>query len=219
MNLEDVLDQIEHDAQLARRITRWQRLAPRRARYADFPAGIDPRLVTALRQCGIEHLYTHQAKAVGAALRGENVVVVTPTASGKTLCYNLPVLNTLLADPSARALYLFPTKALAQDQLAELGGLRCAGALREPRSGPARSNRRRLEAHTYDGDTPQAARPRIRKTAADRDQQSRHAARRHPAPPHPLGAAFSRGCATSSWTRSTPTGASLAATWPTSCAG
>ncbi len=170
MNLEDVLDQIEHDAQLARRITRWQRLAPRRARYADFPAGIDTRLVTALRQCGIEHLYTHQAKAVGAALRGKNVVVVTPTASGKTLCYNLPVLDKLLADTSARALYLFPTKALAQDQLAELGGLKGAlerlPAMPPSSSGPARQQPgARLEVHTYDGDTPQGARPRIRKTA------------------------------------------------------
>ena len=133
MSLEAVLDQIEHDPQFARRISRWQHLSPRPPRYAGFPPGIDPRLVEALRQRGIERLYTHQAMAVAAALRGENVVVVTPTASGKTLCYNLPVLNKLLSDPTARALYLFPTKALAQDQLAELA------ALGSPPSVPAAS--------------------------------------------------------------------------------
>jgi len=172
MGLQEVLDQIEHDAQLARRITHWRHLPPRPGRYADFPAGLDPRLADALRQRGIERLYTHQALAVEAALRGENVVVVTPTASGKTLCYNLPVLNALLrstlclrtgqaaslavVNPPARALYLFPTKALAQDQLAELQAL---------------AQDRRLSAigqqpfATYDGDTPQAARAGIRKTA------------------------------------------------------
>jgi DEAD/DEAH box helicase domain-containing protein len=152
MDLEGILDAIEHDPQLARRITRWQHLPARRARYAGYPAGIDPHLVEALRQRGIERLYAHQAMAVSAALRGENVVVVTPTASGKTLCYNLPVLNAMLADPSARALYLFPTKALAQDQLAELAALQTAlGG--------------KLHAHTYDGDTPQSARAQIRRSA------------------------------------------------------
>lgn len=152
MSLEQVLNLIEHDQQLARRITHWRHLPSRPGRYVDYPAGIEPRLVDALRMRGIERLYSHQAAAVEAVLRGENAVVVTPTASGKTLCYNLPVLNRLLHDPSARALYLFPTKALAQDQLAELGALR--QALGQP-----------LEAHTYDGDTPQSARANIRKTA------------------------------------------------------
>jgi DEAD/DEAH box helicase domain-containing protein len=160
MSLEDVLHQIEHDGALARRITHWQHLPARPARYASFPDGIDARLLEALAEVGIERLYTHQALAVGAALRGENVVVVTPTASGKTLCYNLPVLNTLLVEPSARALYLFPTKALAQDQLAELGGLQ--RALARFSSAPVPGE---LAAHTYDGDTPQSSRPRIRKTA------------------------------------------------------
>jgi DEAD/DEAH box helicase domain-containing protein len=157
MSLNQVLDQIEHDAQLARRITHWRHLHARPGCYADFPAGIDARLVEMVRQRGIEHLYTHQAAAVEAALRGEHVVVVTPTASGKTLCYNLPVLNILLANPSARALYLFPTKALAQDQLAELTAL--AGTQ------PPISTLQSL-ASTYDGDTPQSARPGIRKTAS-----------------------------------------------------
>jgi DEAD/DEAH box helicase domain-containing protein len=152
MALKDVLDEIGGDAQVMRRISHWQRLPAKPGRYADFPTGVNPRLVEALRQRGIERAFTHQAKAVDHALRGEHVVIVTPTASGKTLCYNVPVLNTLLADPSARALYLFPTKALAQDQLAELGAMQ-------------RVLGHRFEAHTYDGDTPKPVRPRIRKRA------------------------------------------------------
>ena len=152
MGLKQVLEQMERDPQMAQCITHWRHLPSRPGRYVDFPAGIDLHLVEALRQRGIERPYSHQTKVVEAAMRGENVVVVTPTASGKTLCYNLPVLNTLLADPSARALYLFPTKALAHDQLAELGALQAALG-------------QKPEAHTYDGDTPQSARPQIRKTA------------------------------------------------------
>src|SRR6185312_16292337 len=88
--------------------------------FHDLPAGIDPRLRTALAQRGIAQLYSHQAEAFEQIETGGHVVVVTPTASGKTLCYNLPVLNALLGDPQARAMYLFPTKALAEDQLHEL---------------------------------------------------------------------------------------------------
>ncbi len=152
MGVAQVLEEIQHDPQLARRITHWQHLPARSARYAAFPGGIDPRLVMALQRRGIERLYTHQAAAVEALQRGEQIVVVTPTASGKTLCYNLPVLNALLDHPSARALYLFPTKALAQDQLAELRALQQALECQ-------------LEAHVYDGDTPQASRAEIRRTA------------------------------------------------------
>jgi DEAD/DEAH box helicase domain-containing protein len=122
------------------------------ASYAPFPAGIDDRLRQALASRGIEQLYTHQAAAIDHALTRRNVVVTTPTASGKTLCYNAPVLNAILRDPSARALYLFPTKALAQDQLAELHEV--ANVL----SGDATS----IGVFTYDGDTPQDARRAIR---------------------------------------------------------
>ncbi len=152
MSLEQVLDQIKADRQLARRVTHWRRLPARPARYAATPPGIAPAILDGLRRRGIERLYSHQARAVEAVLSGANVVVVTPTASGKTLCYNLPVLNSLLAEPQARALYLFPTKALAQDQLAELRALQAATGCR-------------LEAYTYDGDTPSASRPAIRSTA------------------------------------------------------
>ena len=85
-----------------------------------FPAGIDPRLRAAFEARGVQQLYTHQAEAFNLVARGEQVAVTTPTASGKTLCYNLPVLDRILKNPATRALYLFPTKALAQDQMAEL---------------------------------------------------------------------------------------------------
>src|SRR6185369_4071651 len=101
-------------------VTAVQRLPPIEASYAPFPDATDPRLKEALRARGIDQLYTHQAEAITHALAGRHVVTVTPTASGKTLCYNVPVLNSILTDNSSRALYLFPTKALAQDQLAEL---------------------------------------------------------------------------------------------------
>src|ERR1035438_3581787 len=87
--------------------------------YAEMPAGVDARLRAALAERGIARLYTHQADAFDRVAAGRNVVIVTPTASGKTLCYNLPVLNRLMGDASARAMYLFPTKALAEDQLHE----------------------------------------------------------------------------------------------------
>ena len=104
-------------------VTATRRMPAVAASYAPFPEQTDPRLRHALAARGIEQLYTHQALAFGHVLAGRNVVTVTPTASGKTLCYNAPVLDTILKDPSARALYLFPTKALAQDQLAELHSL------------------------------------------------------------------------------------------------
>src|SRR5712691_1225478 len=92
----------------------------REAQWAEFPTWVHPNLVSAYTAKGIRRPYTHQAAAAAAAHAGKNVVVVTPTASGKTLCYNLPILNAILENSDTRALYLFPTKALAQDQLAEL---------------------------------------------------------------------------------------------------
>src|SRR5512143_2035650 len=117
------LERLRLDPAFMANVTAWERLPERPARYAPFPAALDLRLRQALHDRGIDDLYIHQTRAVEAVLRRENVVIVTGTASGKTLCYNLPVLNSLLSDPQARALYLFPTKALAQDQAAELGGL------------------------------------------------------------------------------------------------
>src|SRR5487761_1620770 len=94
------------------------------ARFVPLPGDLRPELARALAARGIERLYSHQADAYGAVRRGRHLVVVTPTASGKTLCYNLPVLQRLLEQPERRALYVFPTKALAQDQLAELSALK-----------------------------------------------------------------------------------------------
>ena len=130
-------------------LTAVHHIPAREAQWADFPAWINPELVSAYIAKGIRRLYTHQAAAVEAVHTGKNVVIVTPTASGKTLCYNLPVLNDVLEHPDTRALYLFPTKALAQDQLAELHDL----------------NQRlddRFGVFTYDGDTPADARKAIR---------------------------------------------------------
>ncbi|HEY3380946.1 MAG TPA: DEAD/DEAH box helicase [Vicinamibacterales bacterium] len=137
-------------------ITAVRRMPPADPICAPMPAGVDPRLVSALASRGIRELYTHQAAAVAHALDRQHVVVTTPTASGKTLCYNIPVLNEILRDPATRALYLFPTKALAQDQLAELD--RLAQVINEAAGLD-------LGVFTYDGDTPQDARRAIRSRA------------------------------------------------------
>ena len=137
-------------------VTAVRRLPEVPAQYAPFPEALDPRLKGALATRGISQLYTHQAASIGHALAGRNAVVITPTASGKTLCYNAPVLHAILQDPSSRALYLFPTKALAQDQLAELQAL-CESI--------DRASGEQIGVFTYDGDTPQDARRTIRSRA------------------------------------------------------
>src|SRR5947199_3538127 len=121
----------------------------RPARYLPLPAGLRGELAAALAARGVERLYSHQAEAYEHARAGRHVVVVTPTASGKTLCYNLPVLQRLLEQPTRRALCLFPTKALAQDQLAELGAL-------------AKPLPIAVKVDVYDGDTPPGQRTAIR---------------------------------------------------------
>jgi len=165
-------------------VTATRRLPAVAASYAPFPNMTDPRLRGALAARGIEQLYTHQAEAFEHVLAGRNVVTITPTASGKTLCYNAPVLDAILKDPSTRALYLFPTKALAQDQLAELHALAelisqqsaCGPreALEGSAGGAAERERVGVGPHaqlsdapeigvfTYDGDTPSDARRAIR---------------------------------------------------------
>jgi DEAD/DEAH box helicase domain-containing protein len=137
-------------------VTAVKRLPPQPAQYAPFPDSLDSRLQAALRTRGIEQFYTHQAEAIAHVAAGRHVVTVTPTASGKTLCYNAPVLDAILKDPSSRALYLFPTKALAQDQLAELHQL--AALAGNEGAGD-------IGVFTYDGDTPQDARRAIRARA------------------------------------------------------
>ncbi len=134
-------------------VTAAHRLPAVPASFGPYPDAADPRLRSALAVRGVEQLYTHQAEAFDHVLAGRNVVTITPTASGKTLCYNAPVLNAILQDPSARALYLFPTKALAQDQLAELQ------TLTDLLSADSDA---RIGVFTYDGDTPSDARRSIR---------------------------------------------------------
>ncbi|MCK4741927.1 MAG: DEAD/DEAH box helicase, partial [Anaerolineales bacterium] len=101
MPIEEALERLRLDPVFMKNVSAWERIPARPARYAEFPTQVSPRLVDALRRKDMAPLYAHQAAAVEAALRGENVVVVTGTASGKTLCYNLPVLQTLLSDPEA----------------------------------------------------------------------------------------------------------------------
>ena len=149
-------------------VTAVRRLPAVEAAYAPFPAGIDPRLRAALEARGVQQLYTHQAEAFDLVAQGRQVVVTTPTASGKTLCYNLPVLDRILKNPATRALYLFPTKALAQDQMAELHELvgaigRVSGEAGEEAGRESGEND--IGVHTYDGDTPQDARRTIRTRA------------------------------------------------------
>lgn len=127
-------------------------MAAREGEFAEIPPSVAPALRATLEQRGIPKLYTHQADSFAACEAGKNVVIVTPTASGKTLCYNLPVLNRVLGDPAARAMYLFPTKALAEDQLTEFQAT--VDAMRSD-----------IRAFTYDGDTPQDARRAIRERA------------------------------------------------------
>src|SRR6201993_3600627 len=130
-------------------LTAVRQIPARDAMFRPMPAWVTSALAEAYRAKGIQQLYSHQASTAELVRAGKNVVVVTPTASGKTLCYNLPVLNAILENADTRALYLFPTKALAQDQLAELQDL----------------NTRlddQLGVLTYDGDTPSDARVAIR---------------------------------------------------------
>ncbi|MFW5994027.1 MAG: DEAD/DEAH box helicase [Halanaerobiaceae bacterium] len=143
MNLVQLADKLKN----LNEVTHYRELPGQEASYADFPEGLADRLVDVLKKQGIEKLYSHQAEAIKHIQKGRDTVVVTPTASGKTLCYNLPVLDRILKAEESRALYLFPTKALAQDQLNELLELS-----EELDAG--------VKTYTYDGDT----RPSVRKS-------------------------------------------------------
>lgn len=150
MNLEQVMDQLKTQERFAKNITCWKVIPEKHGEYEDFPEYLNPKLVSALKKKGIYRLYSHQRKALDEVTAKNNITVVTPTASGKSLCYNLPVLNDLLADKNSRAIYLFPTKALSQDQVSELMNL--VNVMGE-----------NIKTFTYDGDTPVNARVAIRK--------------------------------------------------------
>jgi DEAD/DEAH box helicase domain-containing protein len=161
MSVDKILSAWRADAQVFGNVDSWRTLPARPARFEPIPAELEGRLAQALQDSGITNLYSHQAQAYRQAAAGRNVVVVTGTASGKTLCYNLPVVDRLLKDPDARSLYLFPTKALAQDQLSNLRAL----VSRVDDSAGSSGSESILPVATYDGDTPASQRPAIRSKA------------------------------------------------------
>jgi DEAD/DEAH box helicase domain-containing protein len=143
------LDELKDLSLRTESITAIKHISSREGQYEGYPEDIHPDLIKAFIEKGFSKLYSHQYKTWKILQQGKNTVIVTPTASGKTLCYNLPVLDTILKNPSARAIYLFPTKALAQDQRSELDEtINLLGA--------------EIRIFTYDGDTPQDARKAIR---------------------------------------------------------
>lgn len=149
MTIGEYISHLMNSPSFMDNVTSWKVLPAREARYGEFPQELDRRIIETLKKRGIERPYIHQSQAIRAALDGQDLVVVTPTASGKTLCYNVPVVNAILKDEAARALYLFPTKALSSDQVAELYGMI------QDMGAP-------IKAYTYDGDTPASARTAIR---------------------------------------------------------
>lgn len=152
MNSRDFVEHLKSLSFYRGQIVRQERIPARPARYGRLLRPLPKPLEQALADVGAERLYAHQTQAINAARDGHNVILSTATASGKTLAYNIPVIEAALKDPLARALYLFPTKALAQDQLRSLRELtdRLGG----------------IGFGTYDGDTPQAARTKLRQRAA-----------------------------------------------------
>ena len=127
--VEAVLDRLLAEPSMSSGVLHHAHIPARPADFVPLPEWLDARLRAGLESRGVTALYRHQAEAVEAVRAGEDVVVVTPTASGKSLCYLVPTLQALAEDPTARALYLFPTKALGQDQVAELGELSRAAGL------------------------------------------------------------------------------------------
>jgi DEAD/DEAH box helicase domain-containing protein len=139
--LTDIIEALRRDPEFSERVTHWEVVPAHDGLYAEIPGEVDGRIRAALQARGISRIYSHQRATWSAARAGKSVVLVSPTASGKTLAYNLPVLQTLLEDPDARALYLFPTKALSQDQQSELNEVVLGGEIP-------------VKVFTYDGDTP-----------------------------------------------------------------
>lgn len=149
MTIHEYIARLKNDPFFMKNVTSWRVLPERKAAYGEFPQTLDPRVIDVLHKKGIKRPYIHQSMAIEAAIKNTDFVVVTPTASGKTLCYNVPVLDSILKDESARALYLFPTKALSSDQTAELYSMIEQMGVD-------------VKAYTYDGDTPASARTAIR---------------------------------------------------------
>lgn len=148
-NVEEILAAIQNNPSLSKNIAYYKIIDEKKGEYAPLPDSLEPSLQEALKKRGISSLFTHQSMAIDNAINKKNTVIVTPTASGKTLCYNIPILNEIIKNPEARALYLFPTKALSQDQYNEAYEL-------------AKLTDREIKIYTFDGDTPSSARRTIR---------------------------------------------------------
>ncbi len=150
LTIKELLSRKENDRRFMENVRAIKQLPASEGQFAGFPDWVHPRLQSVLAKKGMGQLYSHQAQAVELVRNNRSVVLVTPTASGKTLCYNLPVLNRVLEEPETRALYIFPTKALAQDQMHEVHSL-------------ISDLKADIKTYTYDGDTPDDARQAIRK--------------------------------------------------------
>lgn len=148
--LQDMITEFRHAEEYKENIIHWHTLEAKEACVAEFPESIHPLLKESLQKRGINSLYTHQKEAYDAVMQRKSIVAVTPTASGKTLCYNLPVIQSIIQDSNSRALYMFPTKALAQDQKSEINELLQEGNIS-------------INCYTYDGDTPANIRQKVRK--------------------------------------------------------
>ncbi|MED3563620.1 DEAD/DEAH box helicase [Bacillus xiapuensis] len=149
-NLQEIISELKTNERFKENIVTWRTIEEKPAQTAALPDTLHPVLRQALKSKGIQELYTHQSTAYETIMDGRSIVAVTPTASGKTLCYNLPVLETILQNPNSRALYMFPTKALAQDQKSEINEIIQAAGVD-------------INSYTYDGDTPATIRQRVRK--------------------------------------------------------
>lgn len=150
MTISDLLKAWQYDEELKQNIVHWHTLEAMPAVYAEFPEALHPSIQKALHQKGIDKLYSHQREAFDIATKGQSFTAITPTASGKSYCYHLPVLQKILENRNARALYLFPTKALAQDQMTDLAQF--IELMEED-----------ILSYTYDGDTAPNIRQKVRK--------------------------------------------------------
>jgi DEAD/DEAH box helicase domain-containing protein len=148
--LQEMLTDLKLNRYFRENIVSWHTIEERSAQVVTLPENLHPILKKGLKEKGIENLYIHQKSAYETVLEGESIVAVTPTASGKTLCYNLPILQKILSNPDSRALYIFPTKALAQDQKSEINEIIQAAGMD-------------INSYTYDGDTPANIRQKVRK--------------------------------------------------------
>jgi DEAD/DEAH box helicase domain-containing protein len=150
-SVSSVLSKLQSDPSFSENIIHYKKMEGKSAIYAKFPSVLHPSIIKALKTKGIKQLYSHQRDAFDSAYNGQSITAVTPTASGKSLCYHLPVLQSILENESSRAIYLFPTKALAQDQLSDLHGL-------------IEASEETILSYTYDGDTAPGLRSKVRKS-------------------------------------------------------